>query len=186
MRRSYRAPNYVNYQPWDVLAGRYPSLRLGRAPRQGTGPERHWDSDKAGSEPHICNSKAWARAGSPLGAELVAGIVGASRGCAGTAATPGQPMAGQELARSGSFQEGSPMQLSKTCSLAPGANFQELLAACMSSLLRILSSPAELPLPFPSTLDGEGTASSAPAQLGHRLPALVAPLALPALLAQAG
>lgn len=38
-------------------------------------------------------------------------------------------MAGQELARGGSFQEGSPVQLSRTCSLASGANFQELLAA---------------------------------------------------------
>lgn len=56
-------------------------------------------------------------------------------------------------------------------------------AACMSSLLRSLSSPAELPLPFPSTLGGAGTAGSAPAQHGHGLPALLAPLAL---LAQAG
>lgn len=102
---------------------------LGRASRQGTGPERHWDSDNGGSGPHICNSKAWVRAGSPLGAELMEGIVGASRGRAETAATSGQPMLGQELAQGGSFQEGSPVQLSKTCSLAPGANFQELLAA---------------------------------------------------------
>lgn len=38
-------------------------------------------------------------------------------------------MAGQELARGSSFQEGSPVQLSRTYSLASGANFQELLAA---------------------------------------------------------
>lgn len=42
---------------------------------------------------------------------------------------PGQPMAEQELAQGDSIQEGSPLQLSRTCSLAPGANFQELLAA---------------------------------------------------------
>lgn len=74
---------------------------------------------------------------------------------------PGQPTAGQDLAWGDSFQEGSPVQLSRTRSLAPGANFQELLAAWeslgrlhVSSLLRSLFSTAELPLPSLSIPDG--------------------------------
>lgn len=128
-RRSYRASSSVTLSATGCPGWQVPEPAPGTGSQAGNGAREHWDSDNGGSGPPICNSKAWVRAGSPLGAELVAGIVGASEGCAGTAATPGQPMAGQELAQGSSFQEGSPVQLSKTCSLAPGANFQECLAA---------------------------------------------------------